>query len=274
MRGQSPKYSKEYLQSEIIRLYPTHSVKKIAKILGIGVAHLTPIVREIGFKRDKRTVWTDEKEAKLIELYSNTKNIDIASMLNISTGAIEAKAFMLNLKKTPEFRRIHAAKSMFAQNHTPWNKGKKIGVIPGSEKGFFKKGHLPHNTKSDGTISIRKDKDGKLHEFVRISKNEWIHKKILVYEEHHGKIPEGMCVKVIDGNSMNSNIENLTLITREENMIQNSGSLNLSDEFIANCLTRTKPELKPLVLANKDLILLQRSIYQSQRTWKIQKEQD
>ena len=46
--------------------------------------------------------WTKEEEQKLIEIYSNMKNIDISKLLNREEDQIKRKAFSLKLKKSKE----------------------------------------------------------------------------------------------------------------------------------------------------------------------------
>jgi len=108
----------------------------------------------------------------------------------------------------------------FIKGHRPWNKGKK-GINIGGKETQFKPGHLPHNTKQNGDISIRKDKSGRPYKYIRISKGKWELLHRYKWEKYNGKIPKGMLVVFKDGNSLNCNINNLELITRKENMQRN-----------------------------------------------------
>ena len=87
---------------------------------------------------------------------------------------------------------------------------------------FFQKGNLPHNTLHDGATTIRYNKNGVPYEFVRVSLSNWVTKKNVIWEQHNGAIPKGYVVRCKDGNSMNSAIENLELISRIENMRRNT----------------------------------------------------
>jgi very-short-patch-repair endonuclease len=49
-------------------------------------------------------IWTDDKIQQLINLYSNTRNEDIANILGTTLCSIRAKAGRLNLKKTQEHK--------------------------------------------------------------------------------------------------------------------------------------------------------------------------
>jgi tRNA U34 5-carboxymethylaminomethyl modifying enzyme MnmG/GidA len=46
--------------------------------------------------------WTKDEEDKLIQIYSNTKNEDIAKILNKTIEQVERKGYLLKLKKTKE----------------------------------------------------------------------------------------------------------------------------------------------------------------------------
>ena len=48
------------------------------------------------------------------------------------------------------------------------------------------------------------------------SQKEYVHR--VVWELFNGKIPDGLCIDHIDGNTSNNKIENLRLLTHKENM--------------------------------------------------------
>lgn len=111
-------------------------------------------------------------------------------------------------------------KYQFNKGHIPANKGKKMRpeVRQKVEHTFFKSGHLPHNTKSDGVITIRKDKKGIPQQFIRIGLANWMTLKQYIFEAHFGKIQKGEVIRFIDGNTLNCKIENLKKITKAENL--------------------------------------------------------
>lgn len=89
----------------------------------------------------------------------------------------------------------------------------------------FKKGNKPDNTKYDGAISVRHMDAGDHHipyKFIRISEGEWVLYHRHIWEKEHRAIPEGMILAFRDGDQMNCSLENLELITMEENMRRNS----------------------------------------------------
>lgn len=103
----------------------------------------------------------------------------------------------------------------FKAGHLSWNKGKSIRLSPATE---FKKGQLPHNTKSDGAMSIRRDTSGREYKYIRIAQGKWDLFHRYVWRTTYGEIPKDRIVTFIDGNSLNCDINNLKLITRGEHM--------------------------------------------------------
>lgn len=127
----------------------------------------------------------------------------------------------------------------------------------------FKKGQLPHNTKSrDGVITIRHDhpdrNNGRSYKYIRVSLGKWVPYHRYLWEKKYGKIPSGHCLWFKDGNSLNCRPSNLELITRKENYDRNSARKNLSDRYVANAIAWRDPVLKEEVLKNPELIKLKR----------------
>ena len=128
----------------------------------------------------------------------------------------------------------------FLKGHKPWNKGKK-GYM-GANRTSFKKGHLPHNHRP--LWSERVSKDG----YIEISvpeknpytgfKTRFKHKHIWLWEQVHGKVPDGYVVIFKDGNVRNFEPTNFELVTRATLLSMNQQGY------------KTQPdELKPSVLA-------------------------
>ncbi len=118
-----------------------------------------------------------------------------------------------------------------------WNKGMKGLYTPGSEKGWFKKGHVSRNALYDGAIIIRQryNRYQKPYKWIRVDK-KWRMLHVVVWEKLHGKAPEGMIVTFKNGDSMDVTIENLECITRAESMERTRNT----DEFIAKCIATGK----------------------------------
>lgn len=110
----------------------------------------------------------------------------------------------------------------FEKGHIPANKGKKGYCAPGSEKGWFKKGQIPHNHVPVGTEVMTTD--GYLK--IKIAEpKQWRFKHIMEWEKYNGRVPEGCMISFKDGDHYNCSIENLMCITKAENAILNHQKL-------------------------------------------------
>lgn len=178
-----------------------------------------------------RQYWTPEQIDILQKMYPDNYAEDIARELVKPKSSIYYKAGILGLKKSAAFRemelqrqgnrlRVVGAKHRFNQGHTPANKGVKMSpeIYDKVSRTMFRPGQMPHNTRHDGFTRI--SKDGYIE--IRVRPGKFIHKHRLIWENHHGKIPAGYIVVFKDRNPMNCSIENLTLISRKENMSRNS----------------------------------------------------
>lgn len=106
----------------------------------------------------------------------------------------------------------------FKQGHISHNKGKKGICAPGCEKSWFKKGHLPANTKHDGAITVRWEKTGhqgkkRPIQFIRTGLGKWEYLHVYLWKKANGKrkVPKGFRVMFRDRDSMNTDIKNLVL---------------------------------------------------------------
>lgn len=156
---------------------------------------------------------------------------------NYGKSAIEIMELVNNVFKTDYkinqikgFRKNHKLISgisgQFTRGHVSANKGRKGYCPPGSEKGWFQKGHVPYNHLKLGTEII--DING-YHKIKIGEPNVWKFKHIIVWEEHNGKVPEGCNIIFSDGNKDNCDISNLMCITRAENAIMNKQGLRFGN---------------------------------------------
>jgi hypothetical protein len=107
--------------------------------------------------------------------------------------------------------------SNFKTGHKTWNKGKKGYCPEACKKTWFKPKHDVH-TKGVGYESVKDNRWLRIkvtNEHQRASKN-FVVKHRWVWEQHHGKIPDGMIVSFKDNNRLNCDIDNLMLIPRGE----------------------------------------------------------
>lgn len=99
------------------------------------------------------------------------------------------------------------------------NKGRKGYCPPGSEKGWFKKGNKPHNHRGAGH-EMTCPKDGYVYLIVA-EKNPHtgadtnrVLKHVYMWEQANGPIPDGHCLKCLDGDRTNTDPGNWALIPR------------------------------------------------------------
>lgn len=162
-----------------------------------------------------------------------------------------------------QFRQRHQIKSgvngWYQKGHEPGNKGKKLEEYVGEErakdikkriaKTQFKKGEAPMNELPIGAVVVnsqgykirKKQMTGTLWE-----RWEFLHRA--VWREHYGEIPEGMMIIFRDGNRLNCDISNLTMISKGESAVLNKLHLRSEDPD----LTDAGIALVKLRLALKD----------------------
>lgn len=103
----------------------------------------------------------------------------------------------------------------FQKGNVPINKGTK--GLTRANKTSFMVGNKPKNAKKVGSIVTRKDKNGSLYMRIKIAEpNEWQMLQVYIYENKHGKIPKGYCVIFKDKNTLNTRLDNLMLVSRDE----------------------------------------------------------
>lgn len=147
------------------------------------------------------------------------------------------------------FRKKHKWKTgrdgTFNKGSVPWSKGKKIGNNPGSARTQFKKGELPQNARGPGHESI--GNDGYVW-IVTDRQNPWtgastwrVHKHRWLWEQTHGPVPEGMALKCLDGNKLNTDPSNWEAVPR--------GLLPRLNGKSGRNYDRAPAELRPTIMA-------------------------
>ncbi|MDP3405078.1 MAG: hypothetical protein Q8S03_10340 [Brevundimonas sp.] len=107
----------------------------------------------------------------------------------------------------------------FAKGQEPPNKGKTMPFHPNSAATRFKPGsrtgRAAENYKSIGTIRISQDgyQEIKIHDGLPMQ-SRWRLLHLVQWEKVHGPIPEGQCLKCLDGDRMNTDAANWQLIPR------------------------------------------------------------
>lgn len=206
--------------------YPTANLDALAKELGVTKNAVKTKAVVIGVQRATRFwVWSEERTNKLIELYPEHTNREIAEVLGVSEGSVSIQAFDLRLFKSEDFHRRKREAGMFKKGCAPPNKGKKWSeymskeMQENSRKTTFKKGNIPPNHRQVGSERITRD--GYIE--IKIQEpNVFKFKHRVIWEEHNGTIPKGHNIQFRDKNPLNCTIENLYMISRSKQINENT----------------------------------------------------
>lgn len=199
---------------------------------------------------------TPADERKIEREYLDKPVKTLASEIGITGARVLRYLDKKGLSIPRELVKKRQAESRFKKGDIPINKGKKQSeymtpeTIERTKATRFKKGNVPHNTYSrNGVIVERKDTTGRLYKYIRVAKGKWELLHRVIWQEAHGPIPSDHVVVFIDGNSTNTTIDNLELISMQENMLRNS-YLNIPQEIIPTMIINKQLETKIKKLQN------------------------
>ena len=144
--------------------------------------------------------WDKVQVAILLDNYTEKGNAEIGGMINRTPGAIKKKMQELGIKRLEGD--LHSIRSRLCKK---------------PNRGHFKLGNLPYNTKHDGHERISKDG----YRMMRLSVGNFKLTHLHLWEQENGPLPEGYCLRCIDGDILNVTPSNWRLITRIENMYLN-----------------------------------------------------
>jgi hypothetical protein len=238
-------------------LYPDHSQKDCARILGRGLDSVKSKALVLHLKRNRNyRRWTAADIAELRRAYPSTWPRDLVRHFGRGITNIHAAAARHGIKKDPAFvretglissRHPNVRASQFPKGHVPANKGlRRPGWFAGRMRETqFKKGNRPHDWLPVGTIQA--NADGYLRMKVRDdrgtsagkggSSTNWMFVHKMVWESAHGPIPPGHRIWWKDRNHLNCALENLELLTDQEHMARTT-------------IHNLPPELKQVIQLN------------------------
>ena len=198
---------------------------------------------------------TEDQEQLIKDQYLQRPIKQIASDIGITFGRVMRFLDRNGLDLPQEIRDQRKRDSQRKKGDTAYNKGMKQTefmspeAIERTKATRFQKGNIPPNTHYDGKISIRNNKDDRPYKYVRVSLGEWKLLHHVIWEEQFGKIPEGMIIAFKDGDTFNTSIENLEMISMIENMLRNSRH-NYPKEIIPSMVLNTQLQNKLKSLQN------------------------
>ena len=154
--------------------------------------------------------YTDEQLEYLREIAEGRTREEIQELFN---SKFNAAVTLGSLRSTMSRRGIRSNmqgyRTRYAKEHKLWNTGKK-GICISGEATQFKRGNLPPTHLQVGSEAER---EGII--LVKTAEpNIWMRKHIMVWEMHHGTVPDGYVVSFKDGDKLNCVIDNLFLVSR------------------------------------------------------------
>lgn len=217
------------IDERIKRLWCIGSARRIAAALGVSRSTVIRRAKAIGLT-DGRRFWTDREDQLLRELYPDNATAVVAERVGWSIGSVHDRAARLGVRRNREWIRENSRKQsakpragQFLPGQQPWNKGKK--GVNGRSHTSYSPGHVPHNHKPVGHARI--NREGYLERKVADNtgpdnKRNFQRVHVLLWEQHHGPVPDGCIVVFKNRDKTDIRIDNLELITRSENLHRNS----------------------------------------------------
>lgn len=183
--------------------------------------------------------------------HKTMKNTDLLELLKVHFPSYEMSVTKLKNLRTLYKLQSGIRRGTFCKGHVPANKGQKMPETTKEKvkETWFKKGHIPHNTREIG--SELEDKGGFI--FVKVKDTGkryemWRPKQLVIWEQYHNeKVPKGSFVTFLDGDKRNFDIKNLALITQSENVRMNQNGYRFSDAEITKAalnVVRLKIKIK------------------------------
>ena len=248
-------------------LYPYKSNKVLGALFGRTEKAVSSIAKRYGLRKAEDYLmpgaWSSDHITYLEENFRTLSYPAIAKYLDRRPGTVAGMAFKLGLKRTPQEQKAIDEKyntGCFKPGSVPANKGLKGVSYEGCRATQFRKGQLPKNTLHNGAITIRNDNRGVPQQYIRVALSRWVYLSRWTWEQYYGPIPKGMLVAFKDKNTLNCAVENLELITRKQNALRNSGSVALTDRYVASTMTHRNPDLRQEILQMPELISLKRTL--------------
>ena len=155
--------------------------------------------------------------------------VAINEKFNLDLGENQIRACLKNHKITT------GRTGRFEKGHVPANKGthpKSSGRMAETQ---FKKGDMPQNHLPVGSVRVRHSYKGKKpYVWEKVAEpNVWRMKHVLEWEQHNGPAPEGKIIVFADGDTLNTDISNLLLVSRAQHAVMNRWNLKGNNKELA-----------------------------------------
>lgn len=181
--------------------------------------------------------YTDEERTFLIEFIPGHIAEEVAEEFKKRFGRSITEDQVRYFRRNNKVR--CGIKTTFEKGQVSKNKGKNMGENQYKlcSRTMFKRGHRPKNYRPVGSERI--SVDGYV-EIKIMDPNVWKLKHRVIWEEHNGKIPNGMILIFKDNNPLNISLDNLLIISRGENAELNKAGggefIGIAKETIINLI--------------------------------------
>ncbi len=195
----------------------------------VTLQHFRSLCSRNGWVIGGRKPWSRGDEALLRKQFPHIKTALLAQRLGRTLSAVNGRASLLGLNKTeaylasPDACRLRRGDNVgaayrFPKGHVPANKGlRRPGYSAGRMKtSWFKNGQAGHNWMP---IGGERTVDG--YRYTKVSDVRcvpwtvnWKPSHVLRWTAVNGPIPHGHCLKSLDGNRLNTDPSNWTMIPR------------------------------------------------------------
>lgn len=188
--------------------------------------------------------YTDDEKAFLLNYIPGHTSVEVSEKFIERFGKYISTNQVSCFKKNNKI--VSGIDTRFKKGSIPANKGKKMSAetYAKSSKTMFKKGNTPQNYRTVGSERIN------VNGYIEIKVKDprtWKLKHRVIWEQHNGKIPKGMIVIFKDNNPLNCSVDNLMLISKDENLKMNRIGANeykgIEKEVLLN-LIRLKNSIK------------------------------
>lgn len=199
--------------------------------------------------------YTNEQAQFLRDNYPGRSGVELAAMFKNRFKTDKTTGQIISFVKNRGIK--SGLTGRFEKGHKPWNTHTK--GLTGANITSFKKGDVPANRNPLG-FERMDSKDGYI--LIKIAEQDphtgfptrYKHKHVYNWEQANGPVPEGMVVALRDGDKLNTETENLMLISRAELLRLNQhGYKDAPDELKPSVLALSKLEVKTFVAQTKCL---------------------
>jgi len=180
--------------------YPAMSIEQLAKQLQWKPGKVQTLVYSLGLSPATYVWYSQEDKTFIRNHYRHMSYVEIGAVIGRSFHSVKHQCRVMNLKRT-------TAEAIAIQERT-------------TAATQFKSGDMPHNHRPVGSIRID-NKDGYVKMKIAEPK-EWQLLHRYIWEKANGPLPKDKIVVFKDGNRYNIKLDNLELMTREENMQRNT----------------------------------------------------